>query len=228
VHQLDFQRASAGDSSPEIHEAALAAVQPSLGLRWLDVGCGRGALLRTVRDRHSPSRLIGVDLIDWLDDDLKDDVELRIAPAEKALHEEMFDRILLVETIEHLEAPWMVLRVLAGRLAPGGRMVVTTPNVANARHRVELLLRGSLTSFRSDNAPHMTPVVPHVAARVLSSQGLQPHPPQYAGRDVVPWTGGRRWPAKISRRFPQLTNSSVVLVGERVGSSRLDLQEGKE
>jgi 2-polyprenyl-3-methyl-5-hydroxy-6-metoxy-1,4-benzoquinol methylase len=81
----------------------------------------RAALLRVVRDRHSPSRLTGVDVIDWLDHDLRDDVDFRVAPAEEAIddHEAMFDRILLVETIEHLQAPWGVLRVLAGRVAPG-------------------------------------------------------------------------------------------------------------
>jgi hypothetical protein len=108
-------------------------------------------------------------------------------------------------------------------------MVVTTPNVASARHRVELILRGSLTGFRPDSVSQMTtPVVPHIAARVLSSQGLRPYPLQYAGRDVVPWTGGRRWAGKLSRRFPQLTHVSVALVGERAGSPRLGLQGERE
>ena len=45
------------------------------------------------------------------------------------------DRVLLVEVMEHLEAPWTVLRATADRVKPGGVMVVTTPNVATLHHR---------------------------------------------------------------------------------------------
>jgi SAM-dependent methyltransferase len=34
----------------EIVAGAIAAARPEPGLRWLDIGCGRGDLLRRIRD----------------------------------------------------------------------------------------------------------------------------------------------------------------------------------
>jgi SAM-dependent methyltransferase len=218
-----FQLQSAGGSCPEIHHAALAGAAPGPNLTWLDVGCGSGSLLRMIRDRHEPARLTGVDVIDWLDNDLKGEVELVLGEAERVLSAdgEKVDRIIMVETLEHLEAPWSALRAAARRLAPGGRMVVTTPNLASLRHRMELLARGQLTSFRPDNLPHLTPVLPHVVSRILGDEGIFSGRPSYAGRDVIPFLGGRRWPAASSGRLGRLTSVSVLIPADRppAGSS---------
>jgi 2-polyprenyl-3-methyl-5-hydroxy-6-metoxy-1,4-benzoquinol methylase len=209
------QLASAGDSCPEIHAAAVEHARPSAGLRWLDIGCGKGDVLREVRDRFAPAQLIGLDVIDWLADDLRDDVQMLTGPAETALDGvEPVDRVLMIEVLEHLEAPWTVLRAAARRVSPGGRLVVTTPNVATLRHRVELMVRGELTAFRQDNLPHMTPGLPHVIERVLADEGFRTAH-SYAGIDVVPLTGGRRWPQQLSRRMGRLTAISLVVTAER-------------
>src|SRR4051812_47142600 len=108
------QSDSAGGTSGEIHDTALAAASPRPGLSWLDVGCGTGAVLRAIRDRHRPSSLMGTDIINWLDDDLRDDVDLTTGPAEETLAEmPPADRVLMVEVLEHLESPWTVLRAAA-------------------------------------------------------------------------------------------------------------------
>jgi trans-aconitate methyltransferase len=209
------QLGSQGNSQPEIIEGALAAAQPAQGLRWLDIGCGRGELLRAVRDRWQPAQLWGIDAIDWLDDDLRADVEFRRVSAEAAQGLPAADRVTLVEVIEHLEAPWTVLRQAAQLVAPGGRIVVTTPNVATLRHRLELALRGRLTNFRPDNEPHMAPALPHVTTRVLSEEGLQVDEPRFVAADVVSLTKGRVWPAAIRARYPRLTCVSVIVCAQR-------------
>ena len=212
----DRQLASAGDSCPEIHAAAVELARPAPGLTWLDIGCGTGAVLRQVRDRHAPAKLTGVDVIDWLDPDLREDVELHTGPAETALDGlPRADRVLMVEVLEHLESPWTVLRAAARMVAPGGRLVLTTPNVASLRHRIELLVRGQLTAFRPDNLPHMTPPLPHVIERVLADEGLTGIAFGYAGIDVVPLARGRRWPAELHRRRPGLASVSLVVTGDR-------------
>lgn len=205
----------------EIVAGALAASHPAQGLSWIDIGCGHGDLLRAVRDEWRPVSLCGIDPIDWLDEDLREDVNFLSMPAEQvgellqtgALA--VADRVLLVEAIEHLEAPWTALRQAARLVAPGGRLVVSTPNVASLRHRLELGLRGRLTSFRPDNRPHLSPALPHVTERILTEEGLVVDPPSFAGADVVSLSKGRVWPPGIRRRYPELTCISVIVAAGR-------------
>jgi 2-polyprenyl-3-methyl-5-hydroxy-6-metoxy-1,4-benzoquinol methylase len=206
---------SSGSSITEIVECAIEAARPARGLRWLDIGCGRGELLRKIRDEWEPAELWGIDPIDWLDDDLRQDVTFHKVAAEGAQDLPIVDRVTMVEVIEHLEAPWSTLRVAAKLLAPGGRIIITTPNLATLRHRLELGLRGGLTSFRSDYQPHISPALPHVTARILSEENLAIEAPRFAGADVISLTKGRLWPERIRVRYPTLTSVSVVVSAQR-------------
>jgi 2-polyprenyl-3-methyl-5-hydroxy-6-metoxy-1,4-benzoquinol methylase len=205
---------SGGASLEEIVEGTLAAAQPQAGLRWLDIGCGQGDLLRAIRDRWQPAELHGLDPIAWLDDDLRAEVSFQQEAAEQARLPSV-DRVMLVETIEHLEAPWTTLRNAARAVAPGGMIVVSTPNLATLRTRLELAVRGNLTSFRPDYEPHVSPALPHVTTRILREEGLTVDPPTYAGADVISLSGGRVWPESLRRRFPELTSVSVVIAARR-------------
>ncbi|HME02547.1 MAG TPA: class I SAM-dependent methyltransferase [Solirubrobacteraceae bacterium] len=209
------QVASAGISMVEIVDSALAAARPEANLRWLDIGCGRGDLLRRIRDEWEPAGLWGIDPIDWLDEDLRADVNFDTLPAEDAGDLPVVDRVMLVEVIEHLEAPWSALRQAARLVAPGGRLVVSTPNLARLRNRLELAVRGQFTSFRPDNQSHISPALPHVTARILSEENLTPEAPRFAGTDVISLTKGRLWPEGIHSRYPVLTSVSVVIGARR-------------
>jgi 2-polyprenyl-3-methyl-5-hydroxy-6-metoxy-1,4-benzoquinol methylase len=215
VRSYSEQLDSAGTSMAEILLAALTAAQPRAHLRWLDIGCGRGELLRKIRDEWEPAQLSGIDPIDWLDDDLRSDVTFEAIPAEQSGDLPPADRVLLVEVIEHLEAPWSALRQAATLVAPGGRIVVSTPNLATLRHRLELSVRGQLTLFRPENHPHLSPAPPHVTARILSEEGLTVDPPSFAGADVISLTKGRVWPEAIRRRYPALMSVSVIVSASR-------------
>jgi 2-polyprenyl-3-methyl-5-hydroxy-6-metoxy-1,4-benzoquinol methylase len=208
---------SAGSSMKEIVEAALVAARPQPGLRWLDIGCGRGDSLRRIRDEWQPASLSGIDAIDWLDEDLRADVDFHAVAAEDAEALQVADRVLLIEVIEHLEAPWSALRKAARLVAPGGRLVVSTPNLATLRTRLELAVRGNLTSFRPDYDPHISPALPHVTERILREEGLTPEPPRFAGADVISLSKGRVWPERIRLRYPALTSVSLMIAATRDG-----------
>lgn len=210
------QLASGGRSTGEILEAAIEQARPQTGLRWLDIGCGRGELLRLIRDRWQPSELVGVDVIDWLTDDLRADVDFHALSAEQAGCLAPADRVLMIEVIEHLESPWQALRQAARLVAPGGWIVVSTPNLATLRHRLELALRGRITSFRPDNDAHLSPALPHVIARILREEGLDMQSPRFAGADVVSLSRGRLWPEPIRARYPAVTSVSVIRSAQRV------------
>jgi SAM-dependent methyltransferase len=215
-----MQNASRGLSGGDIQRRALAAAEPENGLEWLDIGCGTGELLRVVRQAHAPGRLVATDIISWLAEDLADDVEMIVGPAETVLPGmDPVDRVLMVEVLEHLESPWTVLRIAAQLVRPGGRLVISTPNVASLRHRLELAARGQLTSFRPDNTPHLTPVLPHVVAHILVEEGLQVNN-GYCGIDLIPLTGGRRWGGALRRLAPNLTHRSILITADRPGCRR--------
>ena len=202
---------SAGASMREILDAVLEAARPEPGLTWLDLGCGRGDLLRLIRDRWQPAGLHGIDPIDWLEPDLRADVEFHTVAAEQAERLPAVDRVLLVEVIEHLEAPWSTLRSAARLVKPGGRIVVSTPNLATLRGRLELSVRGNLTAFRPGYEPHVSPALPHVTERILTEEGLAVEPRRFAGADVISLTGGRVWPESMRRRYPRLASVSVLV-----------------
>ncbi|MBI1723608.1 MAG: methyltransferase domain-containing protein [Gemmatimonadetes bacterium] len=57
-----------------------------------------------------------------------------------------FDYVACVEGIEHLERPVDALREMRRLLRPGGRLVLTTPNVLHLASRVRMLLTGFWSS----------------------------------------------------------------------------------
>jgi 2-polyprenyl-3-methyl-5-hydroxy-6-metoxy-1,4-benzoquinol methylase len=214
------QHRSQGISPVEIGAAALALAEPTPGLSWLDIGAGTGELLRLVRDRWSPSRLVAVDVIDWLAPDLRPEVEQILGDAVLMVAQlEPVDRVLCVETLEHVDAPWWLLRRAARLLRPDGILVLSTPNIVTLRHRLELMVRGQLTAYRPHELQHLTPVLSHVSESILREEGLHDIRQAYAGRDVIPFVSGRRWPAQIVRRAPRLLNISTLTVARRPSAS---------
>lgn len=121
-----------------VREAVLAALPP--GGRVLDVGCGSGGLLASLRGQAGYRA--GVELsataasaaAQAADDvvNLPVDAELPFAPAS-------FDVVVCADVLEHLPEPAAVLRSLVALCRPGGACVVSVPNVANWQARLRLL-----------------------------------------------------------------------------------------
>lgn len=218
---IEVQRLSGGNSTSEIHDAALAMAQPRPHLRWIDIGAGTGDVLRHIRERWSPAGLVAIDILPWLASDLQEDVEMHMGdPVSIAGDLSLADRVLVVETLEHVEAPWTLLRIAARLVKPGGVLVVTTPNIMTLRHRLELVTRGQLTSFRPQEPQHLTPVLPHIAELIMRQEGLIHQRRDYAGSDIVPFTGGWRWPNRVGGLARPLLRVSVAMAAQRPSLQR--------
>ena len=121
------------------HRLLLGLVEP--GGRVLDVGCSGGYLAERLVAQGST--VVGVEMDPraaeraraFCDDVLVADVEASELPFEP----ESFDTIICADLLEHLREPGAFLARIRPLLPPGGRLVLTTPNVANWSIRLQLL-----------------------------------------------------------------------------------------
>jgi 2-polyprenyl-3-methyl-5-hydroxy-6-metoxy-1,4-benzoquinol methylase len=111
------------------------------GRRILDIGCGEGQL--AARLAADGNEVFGIDTLEapthgdalagYACMDLSHGLER--APFDGA----PFDTILLLDVLEHLVHPERLLADARKRLAPGGVVIVSLPNVANVTVRLALL-----------------------------------------------------------------------------------------
>ncbi|MCA9589473.1 MAG: class I SAM-dependent methyltransferase [Myxococcales bacterium] len=129
-------------------ERVLDYLPPEGGGSILDIGCFAGSFLSMV-PRYRFERQVGVDI-------LPEQVayatanhsspfrSFRVVPSIYALRDldEPFDCVTSIEVIEHLTPSEIraLFRQLEHLVAPGGRLVLTTPNYASAWPLIELLL----------------------------------------------------------------------------------------
>jgi 2-polyprenyl-3-methyl-5-hydroxy-6-metoxy-1,4-benzoquinol methylase len=87
------------------------------------------------------------------------EVDLNDRDFSKQLGEGSFDMVTAVEVIEHVEAPINLLRNARRLLKPGGRIVITTPNVDSVPARVKFLLTERIRMMDDVSEPtHISPV----------------------------------------------------------------------
>jgi SAM-dependent methyltransferase len=111
--------------------------------RVLDAGCGEGVLVDEFADRL---RITG------LDASYSSDRVTRGSLTALPYAEGEFDRALCLDVLEHLtfdEQP-RALAELFRVLEPGGRLLVSVPNLAHLQSRVQFLLRGRLIRTASE------------------------------------------------------------------------------
>ncbi len=116
--------------------------------RVLDLGCGAGATMRMLREGREIAWAGGVELDPaaaeraapafdrlWRSDLAGLALEAEIPPAS-------LDLVLCLDVLEHLAWPWEVVRRVSPLLAPGGRLLLSVPNIRNWKFVWRLLARG--------------------------------------------------------------------------------------
>lgn len=128
-------------------------VQP--GGSVLDVGCATGDLVAEVVSRGW--RGFGVDFNQWAIDEAR-----RTVPDAEffsgTLHDEpfpgqRFDAMVMVDFIEHVRDPASELAAAKPRLAPGGRLVLSTPAAGSVTHR---LTRRNWPQYREEHLTYFS------------------------------------------------------------------------
>ncbi len=118
---------------------------PAAG-RWLDLGCGNGALLRVVSEHYPGWTLAGQEINSHYQ------AVVEAIPRVEALHTcapdhipGAYDMVSLIHVLEHIPNPEAYARPLGAKLLPSGRLVVEVPN--HAQNPFDLLIADHATHF---------------------------------------------------------------------------------
>lgn len=145
-----------------------------------------------------------------------------------------FDVVVCIEVLEHLFAPLDAVREMARVLRPGGLLIVTVPNVAYWRRRVDMVLLGRWNPVGDDRPvsepwrdPHIRFFNPGSMRRMIAVPGLSPVVVgAHAGgvlRDV-PWLSQRLRHGEASGPYRWLESVLPSLFGATLHAvARLDV-----
>jgi 2-polyprenyl-3-methyl-5-hydroxy-6-metoxy-1,4-benzoquinol methylase len=146
-------------------------------MRFLDIGCGSGASVGAASALGWDA--IGIDLDPQLIAEGREQlkVDLRCVPIlECGLPPGEFDFIKLRDVIEHLPDPLDVLVKVRELLAPGGVVLIVTPNEGGLPTRARIILRRKRTLVATVPPPHhLHSFAPETLVRTLRRSGLRPY-----------------------------------------------------
>ena len=113
----------------------------------LDLGCGDG-------DYGKRLKGLGFDVtaadIDTARFRYKNEIEFKHCDITKQLPftDNYFDYVLLMEVVEHLRNPYVVLAEINRIIKGGGSLVISTPNILSLKSRFRYLFEGGYAYFR--------------------------------------------------------------------------------
>lgn len=116
--------------------------------RHLDIGSGHGDLIALLRDHQLVSHSEACDYTDTLMQ--LQGVKVHVADLNHQplpFADQSFDLVTCTEVIEHLEHYRETLREIHRVLKPGGRVVLTTPNILNLKSRIRFFVYGFYNLF---------------------------------------------------------------------------------
>lgn len=146
--------------------------------RVLDIGCGSGATLMHLKKQKLAQYVVGVDInahqLEIASQRGVDEVYLSdLSVPDWPLAGALFDRILLLDVIEHMVDPWAVVAKLTHNLAPKGQIIASIPNVQNIRVLVPLLFgRWDYKDFGILDRTHLRFFTKRTAIQVFVSANL--------------------------------------------------------
>jgi SAM-dependent methyltransferase len=113
----------------------------------LDLGCGEGDYGKRLKD-------LGFDVIAG-DIDLarfkyKNEIEFKLCDITKELpfSANYFDYVLLMEVVEHLRNPYLIIPEINRIIKNSGALILSTPNILNLKSRFRFMFEGAYEYFR--------------------------------------------------------------------------------
>jgi 2-polyprenyl-3-methyl-5-hydroxy-6-metoxy-1,4-benzoquinol methylase len=148
--------------------------------RLIDIGCGTGATTAAVKEARVVAWAGGVEYVGevaakaagrfdrvWTGD-------AAAAPLEAEIPAASLDLVLCLDVLEHMSDPWALVRRLSALIAPGGRLIVSVPNIRHWKFIWRLLARGDF-AYRDAgllDRTHLRFFVRATAIELATSGGL--------------------------------------------------------
>jgi 2-polyprenyl-3-methyl-5-hydroxy-6-metoxy-1,4-benzoquinol methylase len=210
----------------------------------LDIGCGEGFFAAELV--MSGNRVTGIDDLATPANPVFEryfavDLDNGIAPVLEQLEGKRFDRVLLLDVLEHLKHPEQILKQCHGALKPEGSIVVSLPNAVNITLRLKLLFgRFEYEERGLWDQTHLRFFTRKTARRLLEQNGysiLQEFTTVMPLELVLPLSpnnivlrGLNRILAAVTKMMPGLFGYQVMFVAQSAakekGAQRLALDPG--
>ncbi|HWV60470.1 MAG TPA: bifunctional 2-polyprenyl-6-hydroxyphenol methylase/3-demethylubiquinol 3-O-methyltransferase UbiG [Sphingopyxis sp.] len=210
LHRLNPVRLAFVRAAIDSHwDGDVAGFTPLAGKTVLDVGCGAGLLAEPLA--RMGAKVTGVDA-----------APENIAAAQghaagqglaityfagelAALPRATFDLVTSMEVVEHVADPAAFIGELAGRLAPGGLMILSTPNrtmlskllLVEAAERVGAVPRGTHDWDQFLKPEELTNLLEGAGLEVIDRTGLSPSAAKgfkLGGSEALNYLVAARWP----------------------------------
>lgn len=175
--------------------------------RVLDLGCGAGTTLALLREAGALDWAGGVELDAGAAGAARAHADriwqcrLEDAPLEEEIPPASLDLVLCLDILEHLVDPWTEVRRIAPLVRPGGRLLVSVPNVRNWKFLWRLFARGDFhyTDAGILDRTHLRFFTPETAVELACAGGFRclhagsatPYGPTDLRRWLIALSGGR-------------------------------------
>jgi 2-polyprenyl-6-hydroxyphenyl methylase/3-demethylubiquinone-9 3-methyltransferase len=150
--------------------------RPLEGRTALDVGCGAGLLAEPLA--RLGARVTGIDAAPELIEAAREhaagqglQIDYRAVAVEEV--EGQFDLVTALEVIEHVADPAAFVQALAARLAPGGLMILSTPNATGWSKLLTITLAEGLGRIPKGTHDFDSFIAPERMRGLLEAAGLK-------------------------------------------------------
>jgi len=107
---------------------------PEDAKRVLDIGCGHGLIGKRLKETRL-IEVVGIEVNPAAAEEAKKNLDkvyaIDIEAAKPDLNRGYFDCIIFGDVLEHLVNPWQTVKDMKEFLAPGGRVIISLPNISH-------------------------------------------------------------------------------------------------
>lgn len=142
----------------------------------LDIACGQGAFSKRLLDKGIKVESADIDSDHFKYKDILPFHCVDInAPSFESFcesNENKYDLVVSMETIEHIENPWSLIRGLKRMCKPDGHIIISTPNIETPYCKVYFLINNVFNSFTMasfNESGHINPIT-ELEMKIISDE----------------------------------------------------------